>query len=56
MKAFTFAAFTALLLVAPSAALAQQQGFIKSNVAKLIRKVGVHANDSFRATDYRDVI
>jgi hypothetical protein len=56
MKAFRFAAFTALLLVAPSAALAQQQGFIKSNVAKLIRKVGVHANASFRAPVDRDVI
>ena len=33
MKALTFAAFTALLLAAPSAALAQQ-GFIKSNVGR----------------------
>jgi hypothetical protein len=52
MKAF--AALTAVLLVAPSAALAQQD-FIKSNVAKLIRKVGVHANASFRAPVDRDL-
>lgn len=53
-KAFTFAAVTALLLVAPSEALAQQD-FIKTNVAKLIRKVGVHANASFRAPVDRDL-
>ncbi len=54
MKAFRFAAITALLLLAPTAALAQQD-FIKTNVAKLIRKIGVHANASFRAPVDQDV-
>ena len=36
-----------LLTVAPSRAQAQPQ-FIKDNVAKMVRKVGVHLNTSFR--------
>ena len=54
MKASTLAAFIALLLLSPGTALAQQ-GFITSNVAKIIRKVGVHANVGFRAPVDRDV-
>jgi hypothetical protein len=55
MNASTFVALVAgLLMCVPSSADAQPQ-FIKSNVAKMIRKVGVHANTSFRAPVDRDV-
>lgn len=47
-------ALTALLLLCPSTALAQPE-FIKSNVGKMIRKIGVHANTSFRAPVDHDV-
>lgn len=55
MMTSTFAALTAaLLIVLPSNAAAQPE-FIKDNVAKMIRKVGVHANSSFRAPVDRDM-
>ncbi len=54
MKASPFAVLAVLVLLSPSTALAQQS-FIKTNVTKLIRKVGVHANVSFRAPVDNDV-
>lgn len=54
MKLLTNVLLTAALLAAPSTVHAQQE-FIKSNVAKMIRKIGVHANTSFRAPTDNDV-
>ena len=55
MKASLFAALTtACLLLLPYDAAAQPE-FIKGNVAKMIRKVGIHANTSFRAPVDQDV-
>jgi hypothetical protein len=55
MRASASAALcVAFLSVSPGTAFAQQD-FIKTNLAKLIRKVGVHANASFRAPVDEDV-
>jgi|SRR6187431_409394 len=54
MKLLTHVMLIAALLAAPSTVQAQQE-FIKNNVAKMIRKVGVHANASFRAPTDNDV-
>jgi hypothetical protein len=55
MNTAPFAIFVVLVLLSPSTALAQQPSFLKSNLTKLIRKVGVHANVSFRAPVDHDV-
>lgn len=54
MKLSPFSALVLLMLLVPGTALAQQS-FIKTNVAKMIRKIGVHANVSFRAPVDNDV-
>ena len=55
MKTSTFAALlAAILLMSPRAAFAQQE-FIKDNAAKMIRKLGVHLNTSFREPTDGDV-
>ena len=54
MRASILAAVTALLLVSATTAHAQA-AFIKDNVGKMIRKIGVHANTSFRAPVDRNV-
>ena len=46
---------TALVLIALPESVQAQTQFLKDNVAKMIRKVGVHANTSFRAPVDRDV-
>lgn len=48
MKLMTYVTLTVALLAAPSTVQAQQE-FIKNNVGRMIRKIGVHANASFRA-------
>lgn len=52
--ATTIVALGAMLAMLPNAAEAQQQ-FIKSNTLKMIRKLGVHLNTSFREPTDRDV-
>lgn len=54
MKRLTLAALIGLFLLSPSPALAQPE-FIKTNVTKMIRRVGVHMNTSFRAPVDSDV-
>ena len=54
MKLITLVTLAAVLIGTPSTVQAQPQ-FIKDNTAKMIRKLGVHLNVSFREPTDRDV-